>query len=138
MGHKTVSDVVASLNIFLFVYIQFGWGAHFNSVKIGFPHFLIFTLKKTHRVEHSQNSFLCLGNTNTYGWTLQPTKTIFCVFLFSSYVGFVPVSNLLDIYSSIWQGEFSSKFLFMTDTKSNLDGEFSEAPDLWQLNPILR
>ncbi len=29
----------------------------------------------------------------------------------------VPVSNLLDMYSSIWQGVFSSKFLFATDPK---------------------
>ncbi len=35
----------------------------------------------------------------------------------SSYVGFVPVSNLLDIYSSIQRGVFSSKFLFVTDPK---------------------
>jgi hypothetical protein len=32
-------------------------------------------------------------------------------------VGFVPVSNLLDMYCSIWRGVFSSKFLFVTDPK---------------------
>ncbi len=45
------------------------------------------------------------------------TKTFFCVFLCLSYVCFVPVSNLLDMYSSIWWGVFSSKFLFVTDPK---------------------
>jgi hypothetical protein len=44
-------------------------------------------------------------------------KNFFVCFSFSSYVGFVPVSNLLDIYCYIWQGEFWSKFLFVTDTK---------------------
>jgi hypothetical protein len=44
-------------------------------------------------------------------------KTFLCVFLCSLYVGFVPVSNLLDMYCSIWQGVFSLKFLFMTDPK---------------------
>ncbi len=38
-------------------------------------------------------------------------------FLCSWYVGFVPVSNLLDMYCSIWRGVFSSKFLFVTDPK---------------------
>jgi hypothetical protein len=42
----------------------------------------------------------------------------FVFFSFSLYVGFVPVSNLLDIYCSIWQGVFSSKFLFMTEARS--------------------
>ncbi len=47
-------------------------------------------------------------------------ENFFRVFLCSSYVGFVPVSNLLDMYSLIWQGVFSSKFLFVTDTKSDV------------------
>jgi hypothetical protein len=58
-------------------------------------------------------SFLLLAS----GWSLQPTKTFFRVFSCSSYVGFVPVSDLLDMYSLIWQGVFSSKFLFVTDPK---------------------
>jgi hypothetical protein len=44
-------------------------------------------------------------------------KNFFRVFLCSSYVGFVPVSNLLDMHSSIWRGVFSSKFLFVTGPK---------------------
>jgi hypothetical protein len=44
-------------------------------------------------------------------------KNFFSCFLSSSYVGFVPVSNLLGIYSSIWECVFSSKFLFVTDPK---------------------
>ncbi len=64
------------------------------------------------------------------GQSLQPTKTIYRVFLCSSYVGFVPVSDLLDMYCLIWRGVFLSKFLFVTDPNQNLVGEFSEAPDL--------
>ncbi len=44
-------------------------------------------------------------------------KPFYRVFLCSSYVGFVPVSDLLDIYCSIWRGVFSLKFLFVTDPK---------------------
>ncbi len=51
------------------------------------------------------------------GWSLQPTKTFFRVFSCLLYVGFVPVSDLLDMNSSIRQGVFSSKFLFVTDPK---------------------
>jgi hypothetical protein len=45
------------------------------------------------------------------------TKTFFPVFSCSSYVGFVPVSNLLDMYCLIWRCVFLSKFLFVTDPK---------------------
>jgi hypothetical protein len=44
-------------------------------------------------------------------------ENIFLCLVFLLYVGFVPVSILLDIYCSIWQGEFSSKFLVVTDPK---------------------
>ncbi len=44
-------------------------------------------------------------------------ENFFRVFLCSLYVGFVPVSNLLDIHCSIWGGVFLSKFLFVTDPK---------------------
>ncbi len=44
-------------------------------------------------------------------------ENFFSCFLCSLYVGFVPVSNLLDVYCPVWQGVFSSKFLFMTDPK---------------------
>ncbi len=52
-----------------------------------------------------------------WGQSLQLTKTFYRVFLCSSHVGFVLVSNLLDIYCSIWRGVFLSKFLFVTDPK---------------------
>ena len=57
-------------------------------------------------------------------------KPFYRVFLCSLYVGFVPVSDLLDISSSIWGGVFSLKFLFVTEPNQNLVGEFLEAPDL--------
>ncbi len=44
-------------------------------------------------------------------------KNFFPVFSCSSYEGFVPVSDLLDMHCSIWRGVFSSKFLFVTDPK---------------------
>jgi hypothetical protein len=81
------------------------------------------------------------------GWSLQPTKTFF-VFFCLSYVGFVPVSDLLDMFSLIWQGVFLSKVLFMTDPKPKFGWRVFEGPrspktfhvlgDLWQLDPILR
>jgi hypothetical protein len=48
-------------------------------------------------------------------------KNFFHAFLCSLYVGFVPVSNLLDMYSLIWRGVFLSKFLFVTDPKPKFD-----------------
>ncbi len=45
------------------------------------------------------------------------TKTFLLCFFVFVVVGFVPVSDLLDIYCSTWWGVFSSKFLFVTDPK---------------------
>jgi hypothetical protein len=65
--------------------------------------------------------FFCDKLTNLGRLTLRliltVNKNFFCVFSCSSYVGFVPVSNLLDINWSIWWGEFLSKFLLVTDPK---------------------
>jgi hypothetical protein len=47
-------------------------------------------------------------------------ENFFHVFLCLLHVGFVPVSNLLDMYSSIWQGVLLSKFLFVTDPKPKI------------------
>ncbi len=58
--------------------------------------------------------FLCFLKTSLWTWPYSLQKLCLC-FLCSLYVGFVPVSNLLDMYCSIWQGVFSTKFLFVTD-----------------------
>ncbi len=50
------------------------------------------------------------------------------VFLCSSYVGFVPVSDLLDKYYLIWRGVFLSMFLFVTDPKPKFGWRVFEGP----------
>jgi hypothetical protein len=53
----------------------------------------------------------CSGTNYRCLWTgpkVGPTKTFFRVFSCSSNVGFVPVSDLLVMYSSIWRDVFSS------------------------------
>jgi hypothetical protein len=46
-------------------------------------------------------------------------KPVFWYISISSYVSFVPVSNLLAIFILVWQFEFSPLFSFVTDTKPN-------------------
>ena len=58
--------------------------------------------------------------TKFLGRSFQPTKTIspFFPFFVLSYVGYVPASDDLGICCFVWQCEFLSKFLFVTEEKS--------------------
>jgi hypothetical protein len=60
--------------------------------------------------------------------SLQPTETFFSFFLVSSYVGFVPVSDVLAIFVSDRRCEFSSKFWFVIQKKRVLVDKFWEDP----------
>ncbi len=51
-------------------------------------------------------------------------ENFFPGFLFASYVDFVPSSNHLGIFASDWQCKFLLMFLFVTEKKQNLVGEF--------------
>ncbi len=72
-------------------------------------------VRKVRSFSNSEVFFLRIDN--ALGRTFQPTKTISPFFL-SSYVGYVPASNDLDIICFVWRCEFLSKFLFVTEEKS--------------------
>ncbi len=55
---------------------------------------------------------------------LSAYKNLVLCFFFSSYVGFVQISDLLAILVSNWQGEFLSTFLFVAEKKTNLVEKF--------------
>ncbi len=50
------------------------------------------------------------------GWCLQTNEKFFCFFLFSLYVGFVPASDHLGIFSTDWRCNFLSQFLSKNST----------------------